>query len=176
MRQLWQLWEGALSPEECKQYTELCIQTCKLQDGTTFNSNSTVRKTKIGWTHNPLLVKLAKNYAYAANRAAFGFNVNYIPTIQFGEYSKGSFYDWHHDIDWTANMSYDRKLSVVVQLSNSNNYSGGQLEFKETEAPSQFSTQGSIIVFPSYLQHRVTEVSEGVRYSLVCWAEGPRWV
>ena len=73
-------------------------------------------------------------------------------------------------------MSYDRKLSVVVQLSNSNNYSGGQLEFKETEAPSQFSTQGSIIVFPSYLQHRVTEVTEGVRYSLVCWAEGPRWV
>ena len=32
--------------------------------------------------------------------------------------------------------------------------------------------QGSIVIFPSYLWHRVTPVTKGVRYSLVIWNLG----
>ena len=70
---------------------------------------------------------------------------------------------------------YDRKLSVVVQLTDPSDYEGGIFEFKTVETPANFKTRGSILVFPSYLEHQVTEITEGTRYSLVCWAEGPRW-
>jgi|TARA_B110000444_G_scaffold40616_1_gene36530 PKHD-type hydroxylase len=175
MRQTWQLWEGTLSPELCDSYTRLCKETCTLEDGSTFNSDISHRKTKIGWTNLPQLKQLAKDYSDEANRAAFGFDVSFIPSIQFGEYTSGSFYGWHHDIDWTDNKMYDRKLSIVVQLSDPTTYSGGDFEFKTVETPQAFKTQGSILVFPSYLEHQVTSVTEGTRHSLVCWAEGPRW-
>ena len=54
-------------------------------------------------------------------------------------------------------------------------YKGGIFEFKHLQNPEKFIEQGSIIVFPSYQLHQVTEITEGTRYSLVCWAEGPRW-
>ncbi len=175
MRQSWQLWEGALSKEKCEKYIEICKQTCTLQDGETFNSDIAHRQTKIGWTNLPELKQLAQNYGYEANRAAFGFDVNYIPSIQFGEYTEGSFYGWHHDIDWTENKMYDRKLSIVVQLTDPKDYEGGEFQFKSVQSPVTFKTQGSVLVFPSYLEHQVTKITEGTRYSLVCWAEGPRW-
>ena len=70
---------------------------------------------------------------------------------------------------------YDRKLSVVIQLSDPTTYQGGDFQFQDVETPVNFRTQGSILVFPSYLPHRVTEITDGVRYSLVDWLEGPRW-
>jgi len=33
-------------------------------------------------------------------------------------------------------------------------------------------TKGSVIIFPSYLLHRVTPVTSGLRKSLVLWAGG----
>ena len=36
--------------------------------------------------------------------------------------------------------------------------------------------EGSIIVFPSFVEHRVTPVTEGIRYSLVSWFVGPLYV
>ena len=36
--------------------------------------------------------------------------------------------------------------------------------------------QGTVIVFDSRDWHRVTPVTKGVRYSLVCWTVGPRFI
>ena len=41
--------------------------------------------------------------------------------------------------------------------------------------PEGFKAQGSVLVFPSYLVHRVSEITKGTRRSLVNWIEGPRW-
>ena len=32
--------------------------------------------------------------------------------------------------------------------------------------------EGSVIVFPSFIEHRVTPVTKGIRYSLVAWFVG----
>lgn len=176
MRESWQLWEGIVPKETCDSYIKLCQSSCIMQDGVTFNNaTENTRKTKIGWTQQSHLINLVKEYTNIANRAVFGLDVDFVPALQFGEYSEGCLYDWHHDIDWTADSMYDRKLSFVLQLTDPSEYEGGVLEFKSVQTPYQFSTQGSIIVFPSYLEHRVTEISKGIRHSLVCWAEGPRW-
>ena len=180
VRQNWRLYSGMVSPQECDNITKLCYETCRLADGTVFNgadtsAASSVRKTKIGWTEDPGLMTLAVQYLKLSNRDAFGVDADYMPPLQFGEYSVGSFYDWHFDVNWEGNGPYDRKLSFVLQLSDPSTYDGGNFEFKEVEQPSRFREQGSILIFPSYLTHRVTEVTRGKRNSLVGWIEGPRW-
>ena len=99
-----------------------------------------------------------------------------MPPIQLTQYEVGASCGWHIDVHWDTELAYDRKLSVVVQLCDPNSYEGGVFEFGGGPvAPEEFATQGSVLVFPSYLSHRVTEVTKGVRYSIVSWAEGPRW-
>ncbi len=177
MRQVWQLWEGRIHPMVCEKLIQDCKEELTLKDGTIFSNNDTsdVRKTKLGFTGNSEIKKLIEYYGFEANRAAFNFDVDYVPDAQFGEYSKGSFYNWHHDINWQGESMYDRKLSVIIQLTDPTNYKGGDFEFQHVETPVNFKTQGSVLVFPSYLSHRVTEVTDGLRHSLVNWLEGPRW-
>jgi len=79
-------------------------------------------------------------------------------------------YDWHVDI---GPGPYSlRKLSMSVQLSDPADYDGGELEFMAS-AESGIRTRGSLIVFPSFLQHRVTPVTRGIRASMVSWIAGP---
>ena len=35
--------------------------------------------------------------------------------------------------------------------------------------------KGTVIVFPSFVWHRVKPVLSGTRYSLVCWSLGQPW-
>lgn len=92
--------------------------------------------------------------------------------IQFTQYSApGEHYDWHID---RGMLTGTRKLSLVVQLSDPSTYEGGELELwfggEPTIAPKE---QGMMILFPSYVMHRVKPVTSGVRNSLVCWISGP---
>ena len=79
-----------------------------------------------------------------------------------------------------------RKLSMVVQLSKPENYEGGGFRFNLRGLDSQtddnimspppgFKQQGSIIVFPSFLWHKVEPITKGIRHSLVMWALGEKW-
>ena len=180
MRQYWQLWEAILSKEKCKELVDMCKMK-PLEGGTIFsgrkgyNVKKNIRESKIAWINNISLTNTIRYYFTEANRNAFGFDIDYIPNAQYSEYSEGSYYNWHHDIDWGANIPYDRKLSIGIQLSDPKDYEGGQFEFQSIESPKTFYKQGSVLVFPSYLVHRVTKITKGTRRSLVNWIEGPRW-
>ncbi len=159
----------------CEDIVTFCNGTCEMRDAVTFQGNNgSIRKTRIGWTEDHKLQEKMKRFLLEANRNAFGFNADYLPPLQFGEYHPGGHYDWHHDVNWNNEGMYDRKLSIVLQLSDPATYSGGDFEFSEVQNPN-FRPQGSVLVFPSYLLHRVTPVISGVRHSLVGWVEGPRW-
>lgn len=181
VRQNWRLFLGMISPQRCEEIKDLCYKECNLSNGTIFNSPETTsvafstRKTKVGWTENPELMTMALHFLKEANRDAFKVDVSYLPPLQFGEYSKEDFYEWHHDVNWLNNSGYDRKLSFVLQLSDPTTYEGGDFEFKEIEQPYNFKQQGTVLIFPSYLIHRVTPITKGVRNSLVGWMEGPCW-
>ena len=101
--------------------------------------------------------------------------------VQFGEYKTKAFYDWHSDTSWNPAVPF-RKLSVTVNLSNPKDYAGGNFEMKNVQGQElkmpigQIRKQGTVIVFPSFLKHRVTEVTRGTRYSLVQWLNGPDFV
>ena len=42
--------------------------------------------------------------------------------------------------------------------------------------PTAESLIGTMILFPSYVLHRVSEVTKGTRYSLVGWAHGNSFI
>lgn len=77
-----------------------------------------------------------------------------------------------------------RKISMTVNLNAPGEYEGGNLKFDfgmHTEKEARFHEceeirpQGSIIVFPSFLDHCVTPILSGTRYSLVLWSLGEPW-
>ena len=86
-------------------------------------------------------------------------------------------YDWHLDIGGDPTSAL-RKLSYSILL-NAGEYEGGELEFGNTDPEGKFKEiqnsseyLGQIIVFPSFLSHRVLKMTKGVRYSLVGWIHG----
>ncbi len=82
-------------------------------------------------------------------------------------------YDWHIDLG-TGRFSL-RKISISVQLSATDAYEGGDLEFHMVSGLDhvKMRQQGTLIAFPSYLEHRITPVTRGERFSLVAWMDGP---
>lgn len=128
-----------------------------------------------GELHHTLLY-----HFHIANRTLFGFDISYgLHDIQFTEYygDVHGKYDWHHDVFWQNTNAYDRKLSIVIQLSDPKEYEGGDFEFREPMEynPSMFKQKGSVLVFPSFFVHRVTPITKGTRYSLVAWIDGPKF-
>jgi PKHD-type hydroxylase len=92
--------------------------------------------------------------------------------LQFTEYhAPGNHYTWHQDM---GSGMMNRKLSLSLQLSEPQDYDGGNLELMTHDKPfavEKFS--GRISFFPSWVVHRVTPVTRGTRYSLVAWVSGP---
>ncbi len=92
--------------------------------------------------------------------------------IQFTRYkAPGQHYEWHTDRGMPTGQ---RKLSLTVQLSDPDDYEGGDLELRWGKEPLKASREQSMItMFPSWTLHRVTPVTKGTRYSLVAWISGP---
>ena len=66
-----------------------------------------------------------------------------------------------------------RKVSVTIQLSNPEDYDGGELELWTGAGIQKVEKhKGCAILFPSYMLHRITPVTKGVRKSLVLWVGG----
>ena len=106
------------------------------------------------------------------NRNHFGFNnLQITEEAQVSEYSKGQFYDWHTDS--TIDMDIEppvRKLSMTLLLNDPSEFEGGNLEIAGKKMSRM--KQGYAAIFASFLQHRVTPVTKGVRKSLVVWFGG----
>ncbi len=96
---------------------------------------------------------------------------NFAEGMQFTKYVDGDVIHWH--IDTGTDVASTRKISLSVQLSAPTEYEGGTFEMFPEGEPTFARNQGSVIVFPSYLTHRVTRITNGERYSLVVWAHGP---
>ena len=104
------------------------------------------------------------------NDAVYGFDVSqFREGFQFTRYEVGEYYGPHFDIG--PGKLTERKLSLTVQLSAPDEYTGGELIiYPEFVAPKD---QGTMTVFPSFMCHNVCPVTTGVRYSLVSWLAGP---
>lgn len=145
--------------------------------------NDHVRDTKINWLDqmSPIGCTL-QVYINAANKnAGWDFNLYHMEKIQLSKYDKNGFYDWHIDTCPPNANDIQRKISAVALLSDPEDFKGGKLQIKDLsdygyDEDMITLKQGSIICFPSYLEHKVTRVTEGVRYTAVTWMTGHKWV
>jgi PKHD-type hydroxylase len=151
--------------------------------------NEIIRNSNVNFIDDKKMYDSINYFIKTANEETkWNYDINWTEPIQFTKYKKNQFYNWHQDsfIDILESNDLNkknRKLSCCVNLQNPKKYEGGQLEFKIlTEKgeliinPKEFNdNQGSIIVFPSYIFHRVTPILKGTRYSLVAWSCGPNF-
>jgi PKHD-type hydroxylase len=108
------------------------------------------------------------------NSKFWKFDLNRIETLQHSVYDKGQFYKRHIDALYHTPGKGSRKLSFSVQLSDSNEYEGGDLLMHIGAEPMQTNRKkGTIVFFPSYILPEVTEVTKGTRQALVGWVTGP---
>jgi PKHD-type hydroxylase len=88
------------------------------------------------------------------------------------KYVEGDFFDWH--LDFGPGESSKRKLSMTIQLSDPSEYEGGDLQFMINQnIVSASREKGIIVIFPSFILHRVTPITKGTRQSIVGWVSGP---
>ncbi len=107
------------------------------------------------------------------NAQRYGLELNgFLQSLQLTRYQKDDFFEWH--MDFHAGEISHRKLSVTVQLSDEDEYEGGDLQFQiNHKAQSVSRKKGTVVIFPSFMLHRVTPITSGTRYSIVGWISGP---
>jgi PKHD-type hydroxylase len=150
-----------------------------------------IRNSNIAWLSDRWIYNEIQPYVDKANeQAKWNFQWDYSEACQFTKYGADQYYGWHCD---SNNQPYNkpedlnlhgkiRKLSVTCSLSDPSEYEGGELEFNFNN-PQKFKKEnirkckeilprGSIVVFPSFVWHRVAPVKKGIRYSLVIWNLG----
>jgi predicted 2-oxoglutarate/Fe(II)-dependent dioxygenase YbiX len=133
-----------------------------------------VRKIGIN-TRTQWLFDLLGGVAAEASRTASGLELSEINRApQYLEYRPGwGHFDWHNDYSHHVSPA-PRKLTIIIQLSAPTDYEGGRLQMFGTTVEDLPAERGSVLAFPSFLYHRVTPVTGGVRRALVAWIAGPR--
>lgn len=157
------------------------VHTLPHSTASTVGNNKGVRESTIKWIPQNddwrWLYEKLSNYAVAANKELWNFDLQTIPEkIQYTEYyAPSGHYDWHADIG--PGILSKRKISITVQLSEADDYEGGNLElFRGGSMDGPFLScerkAGCVVLFPSYMMHRVTPVTKGTRKSFVLWLGG----
>ena len=164
---------------------EIVIQgnRVKKTSGTVSGSISDYRVCDIAWLKSDE-VESDFDWVYATltdaikkvNNEYFQFDLTHLTALQFTVYDgkNNSNYQKHMDL---GRSFPNRKLSFSIQLSNDNEYTGGDLRFHYIKTQPEIAprTKGKIIFFPTWMVHDVTPVTQGIRYSLVGWVNGPNF-
>ena len=168
--------ENFLTNIECDNVTEYSIKNLKLRKALMTNDllNEKVRKSKVAFTDfNGEFSFIKKRLNEEINKVMKlkGYKIEFEKEpFQFTTYETGEFYNWHKDASERA-LS-ERYCSIVIQLNDE--YHGGDLEMVIPKSDSKEilkfkKGKGNLFVFLSSITHRVAEVTDGTRYSLVSW-------
>lgn len=158
-------------------------------DATEYVTNDILRTSDIFWTKEQWVVDLLWQYMHHTNVfTGRRWAIDAVETMQITRYREKDFYDFHIDGRGDHHAKYMavenelmhgkvRKMSMTVLLND--DYEGGEFQFavcgkgRIEVIPVEEKSTGTIIVFPSTMEHRVTPVTKGTRYSLVAWYLGP---
>ncbi|MFZ1813631.1 MAG: 2OG-Fe(II) oxygenase [Rhizobiaceae bacterium] len=172
---------AAFTATECAEIVELA-RSAGFSPGRLVGGigNGDIRTASISWLDEDrgaawVLQRLASSAA-SMNRSHFGLDLSeFRERMQVASYegSQNGHFGWHSDIGG-GKLANFRKLTIVVQLSPGEAYSGGELEVNANGQPCAASReQGVLIAFPSFVLHRVKPVETGIRHSLTVWMHGP---
>ena len=117
----------------------------------------------------------------ANKKSGWNFEYSAMESFQIGKFPQGGHYNWHvdgigtHKINAPNNKlmhGKTRKISMVLWLND--DFEGGEFEFHPSHLKDNIikPSVGTIIMFPSWIMHRVKPVTKGVRYNAVTWIVG----
>lgn len=175
----WAYFENALTKEECESVIKLGESLIPDVASTMGGVDQEIRDSKVSWiqpsAESEWLFRKATDIVNHLNSKFFEFDLEgFVEGFQFTKYEAPSGkYDLHIDKSYGR---YIRKLSIVIQLSNPDDYEGGELSLLFSHEPDKLKAkQGFLVAFPSYVVHGVSPVTKGTRYSLVAWITGPKF-
>jgi PKHD-type hydroxylase len=169
--------DQVFTKEECEKIIEIGNKAEKI-DGTLKNNllDYALRKSKVAWIkpepENRWIYERITNCVNILNDNFFHFDLfGMMEYLQFSEYNAPDDHMTEH-IDQYVGGSI-RKLSISIQLSDPNDYEGGDLKIIDCADPSAVKKdQGTAIAFPSFMLHKVEPVIKGTRYTIVAWVSG----
>jgi PKHD-type hydroxylase len=137
----------------------------------------TVRRSEVSWLkpapeNQPVMAAIV-DLAKQANGQLYRYQLEKFELPQLATYraENEGFYGWHMDIG--PGELANRKLSLIVALTDPAEYEGGELQaFCDNEPATIPMPLGRVVAFPSFMLHRVTPVTRGVRRSLTVWVRG----
>tara|TARA_R100001460_G_scaffold32478_3_gene63650 strand:+ start:3009 stop:3617 length:609 start_codon:yes stop_codon:yes gene_type:complete len=139
-----------------------------------------IRSSDVAWSDDDWLYDICWDFLNTANvNSNWNFQISACEAMQITRYRKNGFYDFHQDGNGFTRLNIPedelihgttRKLSMTIILNE--NYEGGEFEFFDHDNNLIKEKMGTVIVFPSYMLHRVRSVTKGIRYSLVAWFSG----
>ena len=191
MKDWWQIWPRYFTKQECDAIVKLALQ--QPQEPTLRLGSIALEGSKGKYTNSRKLNRLDADVDWLVtklehafrriNGIAFQFNLQYfyelIVTEYVGEASVPQ--DWTEDISWTTKRASQKKLTLLLQLSDSADYNGGELLFEHSDLlhimPNRLDlkSKGTILVFPSFLKYTINPVTHGTCYKLATWYEGPHF-
>ena len=170
-------WSNAFSKEECQKIVDIAKNKGFIK-GKTFGKGAT-RDSKISWLYPAddmdWVFRRVTDITLNLNERFFKFDLFGLNEgFQFTNYEAPSGKYGKH-VDRQINSPV-RKLSISVQLTNPEEYEGGELYLYDgNEGALMDKTQGTLILFPSYVLHEVMPVTKGERNSLVSWVTGKQF-
>ena len=175
-------WDQGFTPEECDRIIEIG-ESYDLDSAVVGNTTEPgvidrIRVSKTSWIglndDTEWIYERLGKILRCMNGMYWRYDIHgFHEHLQYTVYDgTGTHYDWHVDNNMLTDLP-PRKLSMSVQLSDPDDYDGGGLEISDGNIVEASYKRGDVIVFPSYRVHRVTPVTEGIRRSLVVWANGP---
>jgi PKHD-type hydroxylase len=188
-------WDNAFTEEQINQITSICdmeeVKPAVVYGNRDEETTREIRRSKTKFFEkNPDVSWIFDQFNYviqSLNNQYYNFNLNGYRTFQYTIYDgedKGM-YDWHMDtiLGRELDNSWDedtRKLTMIMLLSdNVLDFKGGELELnigRESNSQVVDIVKGKIVVFPSFILHRVKPVTSGIRKSIVVWVEGPKFI
>jgi len=183
------VFDSVISEDICKKIIKLGKKQNnkkKAEVGTKQKVNNKIRDCSVSFFSDKWVYDILNPYLKSANNSAeWNFDINFCEPLQYCGYKKNEYYKWHQDTYFTKNHEDIRKLSLSLALNDNSEYEGGKFQFDLRDHDTgikrnilhakELNKRGTIIVFPSFLTHRITPVTKGVRHSLVGWFKGPKF-
>jgi predicted 2-oxoglutarate/Fe(II)-dependent dioxygenase YbiX len=161
-----------------KEQKQKPLRDSGVQNSTMRGYNGNVRISKqVNVNPENSFVEKIREVSKFANENYFKINISkYSSENHFIQYDSGGKFEPHCDTLWNddvkdLNTKPIRKLSCITLLNDT--FIGGKLAlwYKGNRYSFPFN-KGDVILFPSYVQHKVDPIESGVRYSLVSWSYG----
>ena len=178
--------EEAISKSLCENIMKTAYQK-RLELAKVADGNQVNRKSYITWYDDKELSTKIFDIIKDINiKTKWNFNLTELEPLQYTIYNLRNFYDWHIDSHTKPYKNgLIRKLSFTICLNDNeienNNYTGGDFEiclphpYHNKNKYFRFRKvfkQGTIIVFPSHIWHKVHPITSGTRKVLVGWVVG----